>query len=213
LPGALPVFPLGGVLLLPRGRLPLNVFEPRYLAMVDDVMGRHRLIGIIQPEGGSVSGSPALRMIGCAGRITSLSETEDGRYLISLSGIARFRVTAELATSTPYRQVQPNFEEFQADLIEHTDDANSAHAIDRQRLLAALRRYLDANQMKTDWAGIEEAEMDTLVTSLAMICPFEAAEKQALLEAPGLRDRADVLTALLEMAAAGALGGATPPVQ
>jgi Lon protease-like protein len=210
LPGTLPVFPLTGVLLLPRGRLPLNIFEPRYLAMIDDSLRSHRLIGMIQPLNDDNSDPPALRAVGCAGRIISFNESEDGRYIITLGGITRFRVGSELSAATPYRQVQPQFDEFAADL---TPVKLSHDSIDRPRLLNALRRYLDANKLKADWAGIENAEIEGLVNSLCMISPFGPTEKQALLEAPGLRDRADALTTLIEMALADHFGSPTQNVQ
>jgi Lon protease-like protein len=210
LPGTLPVFPLTGVLLLPRGRLPLNIFEPRYLAMIDDSLRSHRLIGMIQPLNDDHSDPPALRAVGCAGRIISFNESEDGRYIITLGGITRFRVGSELTAATPYRQVQPRFDEFAADLI---PVKTSHESIDRPRLLQALRRYLDANKLKADWAGIENAEIEGLVNSLCMISPFGPTEKQALLEAPGLRDRADALTTLIEMALADHFGSPTQNVQ
>jgi Lon protease-like protein len=210
LPGTLPVFPLTGVLLLPRGRLPLNIFEPRYLAMFDDSLRSHRLIGMIQPVNDDNADPPALRSVGCAGRIISFNESEDGRYIITLGGITRFRVGAELAAATPYRQVQPQFEEYADDL---TPVRLSHDAIDRPRLLQALRRYLDANKLKADWGGIENAEIEGLVNSLCMISPFGPTEKQALLEAPSLRDRADALTALIEMALADHFGSPSQNVQ
>jgi len=192
LPDVVPVFPLTGVILLPRGRLPLNIFEPRYLAMIDDAMAHHRLIGMIQPEGSG--SSPGLSRVGGLGRITSLSETEDGRYLITLTGITRFEIAAEMAVTTPYRQIQPRYEAYGDDL------APPKGAIDRQALLDELRRYLDANKMRADWSSLEEAEGESLVNALAMICPFEPAEKQALIEAPDLAARADTLRTLLAMA-------------
>ena len=210
LPGTLPVFPLTGVLLLPRGRLPLNIFEPRYLAMIDDSLRSHRLIGMIQPLNDDDSDPPALRAVGCAGRIISFNESEDGRYIITLGGITRFRVGSELSAATPYRQVQPQFDEFAADL---TQLKLNHESIDRPRLLHALRRYLDANKLKADWAGIENAEIEGLVNSLCMISPFGPTEKQALLEAPTVRDRADALTALIEMALADHFGSPTQNVQ
>ena len=212
LPNSLPIFPLSGVVLLPRGRLPLNIFEPRYLAMIDDAMARHRLIGMIQPDSED-SNSPGLCAVGCAGRITSLSETEDGRYIINLSGIIRFRIGAELAAATPYRQVQPIFEDFANDLNGEKAGTSAATTIDRPRLLGALRRYLDVNKMKADWSGIEESEAENLVNSLCMICPFEVAEKQALIEAETLSDRAEVLITLIEMSIASRLGGPAPSMQ
>jgi len=212
LPNSLPIFPLSGVLLLPRGRLPLNIFEPRYLAMIDDAMARHRLIGMIQPDSEQTQ-PPGLCAVGCAGRITSLSETEDGRYIVNLSGIIRFRVGLELSTATPYRQVQPLYDVFENDLTSERAGTSAATTIDRPRLLSTLRRYLDVNKMKADWSGIEESEPENLVNSLCMICPFEVAEKQALIEAETLADRSEVLITLIEMSIASRMGGPAPSVQ
>jgi len=204
LPLVIPVFPLDGVLLLPGGQLPLNIFEPRYLNMLDDAMSGERVIGIIQTRGHHVEGdehSPALAPIGCAGRITSFAETSDGRYLITLSGLCRFRAGAELPLRTPYRQVRADFGPFKADLRD--DLGGSTGGADSAPLLAALRRYLDHRGLAIDWTSAENAPSDALVNSLSMALPFDAMEKQALLEAPTIADRRITLVALLEIDAAG----------
>jgi Lon protease-like protein len=197
LPAVVPIFPLTGVLLLPRTRLPLNVFEPRYLALVDFAMDGHRLIGMIQPKnaGEDTAKKPALSDTGCVGRIVEYSETEDGRYLITLAGVARFRVAGERQANTPFRQVAADYELYIDDM-----NATSDAPIPRERLLAALKPYLKERDMKTDWSSIQEAPAETLVNALSMICPFEPRDKQALLEAPALKDRAEALIALIEIA-------------
>ncbi len=198
LPRELPVFPLMGVLLLPRGRLPLNIFEKRYLAMFDDALGGDRLIGMIQPSDSYANDPvPALFSVGCAGRITSFSESGDGRYLIALDGVARFRITEELSPRRGYRRVIPDWSPFAADLGEDTG------AIDRHRLIELLRAYFRQQQLSANWDAIGQAPDERLVTSLAMICPFQPPEKQALLEADCLSDRARLMMGLLEIAIAG----------
>ncbi len=207
IPPVIPVFPLAGALLLPRGRLPLNIFEPRYLAMVDDALRHHRVIGMVQPTCQEQK-FPPLYSIGCLGRLTSWSETGDGRLLITLTGLIRFRIDAELKTTTPYRQVEAGCAPFAGDLAESNDET----CIDRKRLGASLKSYLKSRNLEADWSSIERAPGEVLVNSLAMICPFDIAEKQALLEAPCLATRAQLLTVLIEMAAAGSgssEGGAT----
>lgn len=197
LPATLPVFPLPGVLLLPGGRLPLNVFEPRYLNMVADALKGSRLIGMVQPaEPVADPSHPALQRVGCAGRIVSFSETDDGRYLIVLTGVCRFEIAAELPLESGYRPVRADWSRFRHDLGEEDESA-----IDRPRFLAAVERYLKAKEVKADWEAIREADLAALVTSLAMNCPFGAMEKQALLEAPDLAARAASMIAILEMAA------------
>lgn len=199
----LPVFPLAGVLLLPRGHLPLNIFEPRYLAMVDDALASDRMIGMIQPaEPNSRAEVPALYETGCAGRITALEETEDGRYLITLTGICRFRVTAEVPTTRGYRRCQVDWTPFRGDLGAPDEDAEHAgdHGLDRDRLGRALEPYFRLQGIKANWDAIAETPDERLVTSLAMICPFDPPEKQALLEAPDLVQRAEMMISLLEMA-------------
>ena len=198
LPDVIPVFPLAGALLLPRGQMPLNIFEPRYLAMVDDALtsGR-RLIGMIQPDGAHPGSEerPSLYRIGCVGRITQLGETGDGRYLMELTGIARFRVSEELAVPTPYRQCRVSYAPFADDFIARRGE----DAVNRPALLAALAAFLKANDLKADWDGIENAPNEALVNALAMMSPYGAAEKQALLEAPDLKTRAEILIAVTEM--------------
>jgi Lon protease-like protein len=203
MPRTIGVFPLSGVLLLPRGNLPLNVFEPRYLALVDTAMSGNRLIGMIQPlEHEEKTLTPALSAIGCAGRVTSYRENEDGRYLITLTGICRFKVLSELSATTPFRQVQTDFAPFLGDLVAAEDSD-----FPRERLLAALKDYLSKRDLKADWRSVMTAPAEILVNALAMLCPFEPAEKQALLEAPGWQERVNTLVALLEMA-----GNATGPL-
>jgi Lon protease-like protein len=197
LPDTLPIFPLPGVLLLPRGRLPLNIFEPRYLAMTEDALGGARLIGMIQPSDPAADNRhPALYSTGCAGRITSFAETDDGRYLITLTGVSRFRIREELQLSRGYRVVVPEWREFAADL-----DREAAPGFDRDRLVTALQGYFAQHQLKADWDAIRAAPPEEIVTSLAMMCPFDASEKQALLDAANFADRAQLLTAIIEMAA------------
>ncbi|RIJ17833.1 peptidase S16 [Henriciella mobilis] len=194
LPDTLPVFPLAGALVFPRWSLPLNIFEPRYLNMIDDAMSGHRLIGMIQPAGGSKQ-APHLARVGCAGRVTSYSETEDGRYLINLSGICRFSVVEELDVTTPYRQVRADWSRFAADLSEPEPTCLP----DRAHLAEALKKYVAVNEMEVDWDAVETAPLETLVNALAAGCPFSPMEKQALLEASDLCGRCDALIALLDM--------------
>ncbi|HEY1837776.1 MAG TPA: LON peptidase substrate-binding domain-containing protein [Rhizomicrobium sp.] len=205
LPATLPVFPLTGALLLPRGQLPLNIFEPRYLAMVDAVMSANRLIGMIQPtEHEEKALKPALSAVGCAGRITGYQETDDGRYLLTLTGICRFRIAEELVVTTPFRQARADYSAFGGDLV-----IGSESEFPRERLLTALRDYLSRRDLKADWSSVMNAPAETLVNALAMLCPFQPAEKQALLEAPGWEERVDTLVALLEMAGAPSPGRPT----
>lgn len=206
LPKQIPLFPLAGALLLPGGQLPLNIFEPRYLRMVDDALAGARLIGMIQPRDGVMSGRPPLYAVGCAGRIRAFSETEDGRYLITLAGRRRFRLVEELNVDTPYRQAVVDWNAFSSD--EGHDP--SAEFIDRERLVRAMRRYLDAEGLKTDWKVVDDAPSEALVASLAMGCPFAPNEKQALLEAETTLARAECLVALMEMSNAGDDGPGAP---
>ena len=204
LPSALPIFPLTGVLLLPRGRLPLNIFEERYLAMTADALRCSRMIGMIQPqegEGEGDAGDPPVYRTGCAGRMTQFSETEDGRFLITLTGVARFDIARELPQDRLYRRVVPEWRRYRGDLEE------SVSAIDRPRLLAALRPFFQRHGIAAEWQAVEATPDERLVTTVAMVCPFAPAEKQALLEAPGMAERARLLTALVEMAV---LGGVEP---
>lgn len=205
-PAAIPLFPLGGALLLPRGQMPLNIFEPRYLAMIDDALKGERVIGIIQPEPetGRQPEIPPLLKVGCLGRITQFSETGDGRYIITLTGISRFRLLDELAVTTPYRQGRVGYDAFAADFVARTGE----EAVDRKGLLKALRDFAKANDLKIDWKGVNEAPNEALVNALSMMCPFGPREKQALLEAPTLKDRAEVLVAITEIELA--RGGGDP---
>jgi Lon protease-like protein len=201
LPATLPIFPLPGALLLPGGKLPLQIFEPRYLAMTRDALASDRLIGMIQPldhgseANGLVKHGAKLYSIGCAGRITSFSETENGRYLITLAGLCRFAIKHEVPTIGGYRRVVPDFARFRADMGE-----GGGGIIDRDRLMAALRAYFASQKINVDLSAIKDVSDDKLVTSLAMVCPFAAEEKQALLEAADLAERSRVMTALLEFA-------------
>lgn len=195
LPQVIPVFPLDGALLLPRGGLPLNIFEPRYLNMVDDAMAGERIIGMVQTVQGTDRERPSLQNVGCAGRITSFAETSDGRYLITLTGVCRFRLGDELPTATPYRQVRADFARFEADLQPPEED----WTFDRDRLLSALKAYLNQRSMDVDWGTAREAPGEALINSLSMALPFEPTEKQALLQAATLTDRCTTLVALLEI--------------
>ena len=198
LPPLIPVFPLPGALLLPRGQMPLNIFEPRYLAMIDDALAdRHRLIGMIQPDTShpGPADKPNLYKIGCAGRITQIAETGDGRYLIELTGVARFRIVSEPSVLTPYRQCRVDYHTFADDFVARKGE----DAVDRDALLKALAGFLKANKLSADWEGIEKAPNEALVNALAMMSPYGAAEKQAMLEAPDLKTRAEILVALTEI--------------
>ena len=209
LPVAIPVFPLGGALLFPRAVLPLNIFEPRYLSMVDAALVGHRIIGMIQPAGiispvpPGEADNPDLAEVGCAGRITGLQETEDGRYLIALTGITRFRVKEEIKQGTPYRIVRADWEAFAGDLNPKAALEESV----RSRLVSALHSYLERSGLKADWSAVEEAPVDTLINSLSAGCPFTNPEKQALLEARTLEERCSALITLLMMERPGQGGG------
>jgi uncharacterized protein len=197
LPQVIPVFPLDGALLLPGGDLPLQIFEPRYLNMVDDVMGGDRIIGMIQTRPGGDRARPRLAAVGCVGRITSFAETSDGRYLITLTGVCRFEPGEELPMRLPYRQVRANYEAFAGDLS--TEEKPPAPQAARDRFARALKRYLNRRELDIDWETASAAPLEALVNSLAMGLPFEPQEKQALLQAPDLAGRFDVLTTLLEI--------------
>jgi len=197
LPQMIPVFPLDGALLLPGGDLPLQIFEPRYLNMIDDVMAGDRVIGMIQTRAGGDRERPKLSEVGCAGRITSYAETSDGRYLITLTGVCRFDAGEELAFQTPYRQLRARYDRFEADLAEGGDAQASPPA--RARFAKALKRYLNRRELDIDWETAQTAPLEALVNSLAMGLPFEPAEKQALLEAPTLNARFETLATLLEI--------------
>jgi len=196
LPSVIPVFPLDGALLLPGRVLPLQIFEPRYLNMIDDAMAGDRIIGMIQTTGGPRT-RPSLARVGCAGRITSYSETGDGKYLIALTGVCRFAVAAELDVLKPYRQVHADYARFEADLAVAEDEA-----FEREAFIQLLRRYLDHRGLGVEWDAVNAAPSAGLINSLCMALPFEPVEKQALLEAPTLGARCEVLTALMEIGAA-----------
>ncbi|HEX4199148.1 MAG TPA: LON peptidase substrate-binding domain-containing protein [Caulobacteraceae bacterium] len=199
LPAVIPVFPLDAALLLPHGELPLNIFEPRYLNMVDDALAGERLIGMVQTRSGLSPFGPNLARVGCVGRLTSFSETVDERYLITLTGLCRFTVAEELGAQTPYRQVRADFSPFAGDLRPLADD----DGFDRLRFLAALKAYLDRRGLAMeDWESPKSAAAESLVNGLAMVLPFTPGEKQALLEAPSLAERREALIALMEIDAA-----------
>jgi uncharacterized protein len=198
LPRVLPIFPLEGALLLPHGQLPLHIFEPRYRAMIEEALGNSRVLGMIQPRGNHPDPVPDradVFEIGCAGRIVSFAETEDGRFLVTLKGVCRFRVTEELSLLRGFRRVVPDFEPFRADLAHASEEG-----IDRPRLLAAARAFLLMKNIACDWQAAEAASSQALITSLAMSCPFEPEEKQALLESADLPARGRLLISLFEMA-------------
>ena len=210
LPQRIPVFPLAGALLLPRADLPLNIFEPRYLAMIEHALSTDRVIGMIQPAAGEeASDGPPLMKVGCLGRITSWSETPDDRMLITLTGVTRFQLVDELDVDTPFRQVIANYHPFAADLATGTGAAD----VNRPALLKAFRDYLDANNMSADWKEVDQASTEVLVNTLSLLAPYPPQEKQALLEAPDLKTRADVLVALTEVALSKMGKGAKPRLQ
>jgi uncharacterized protein len=211
LPDVIPVFPLAGALLLPRGQMPLNIFEPRYVQMVDDALAGRRLIGMIQPDPAHRKSdvSPKLYRIGCVGRLTQFGETGDGRYLIELTGVARFTIAEEVTVITPYRQCRVDYAPFADDFVARKGE----DAVDRKALLAALASFLKANDLKADWDGIENAPNEALVNALAMMSPYGAAEKQALLEAPDLKTRAEILVAVTQIELAKAKTEGEPPLQ
>ena len=202
LPDSLPIFPLPGALLLPRARLPLNIFEPRYLAMLEDALKTpHRLIGMIQPivvpEGKSEAKSGGrLHQIGCAGRVTAFQETEDGRYLITLSGVSRYRMLEPIEGFAPYRRATVDWTSFERDL----GRAEADEAFDRAGFLKVLARFFETAQLSSDWDSLKEADPELLINSLSILCPFDPEEKQALLEAPTLANRRETLVTLMEFA-------------
>src|ERR1700752_2363667 len=212
LPEIIPVFPLAGALLLPRGQMPLNIFEQRYLAMVDDAFrDGHRLIGMIQP-GVAPSQSeerPKLFSVGCVGRITQLAETGDGRYILELTGISRYKVVEELTTLTSYRQCKVDYFPF----IDDFTARKGEDAVDREALLEVLTDFLKANNLKVDWEGVESAPNEALVNALAMMSPYGPAEKQAMLEARDLKTRAEILITVTEMDLAKKRTSGDPPLQ
>jgi len=194
LPQILPLFPLQGAVLYPRGVLALNVFEPRYLNMVDDALGGERLIGIIQPATGEENEpTPHLADVGTAGRITSFSETDDGRYLIQLTGVCRFELGPELANGLPYRQAQAVYDGFANDFV-----SDPGATVDREQLMRSLKTYAALHGFNVDWDSVEQAPTETVINVAAQICPFEPVAKQALLETHALDERAKALIALLE---------------
>ena len=201
LPDVIPVFPLPGALLLPRARLPLHLFEPRYLAMLDDVLKTSsRLIGMVQPY--EARGTTTLHTIGCAGKVTAFSETEDGRYMITLSGASRFRVVEEVEGFAPYRRCKVNWSGFAADLGPTEKDPG----FDRDHFMSSLGKYLSEHGLSTDWESLGEADDELLINSLSMLCPFAPEDKQALLEAPSLTTRRETLMTLIEYALRGGSG-------
>ena len=210
-PEVIPVFPLPGALLLPRGQMPLNIFEPRYLAMVDDALRSNRLIGMIQPdaEASGAATVPRLYQVGCAGRLTQFAETGDGRYLITLTGIARFRIVDEVPTTALYRLCRVAFAPYAADFQARAGE----EAVDREGVIKALHAFVGANNIKIDWQGVEKAPNEALVNALCMMSPFGPREKQALLEAPDLKRRAEVLIAITEIELARTGGGSESTMQ
>lgn len=195
LPDSIPIFPLPGALLLPRSRLPLHFFEPRYLAMLDDALKTEsRLIGMVQPAGSPEGAVKRLHAIGCAGRVTAFSETEDGRYMVTLSGMSRFRIKREVEGFTPYRRCEVDWTGFGADLGPEETDAG----FDRDRLMDLLQRFFEDKGLNTDWDSLREADTELLVNSLSMLCPFDPEDRQALLEAPSLTTRRETLVTLIE---------------
>ena len=212
LPGDDPVYPLPGAQLLPRGQMPLNIFEPRYLAMIDDALtSRHRLIGMIQPDSGhpGPEDKPNLFKVGCVGRITQIAESGDGRYLLQLTGVSRFRIEEELKVATPYRQCRVTYAPFADDFVARKGEDE----VDRKQLLRSLSEFLQANNLKADWDGIENAPNEALVNALAMMSPYGSAEKQALLEAPDLKTRAEILVAVTEIELAKSRTDGETPLQ
>jgi uncharacterized protein len=196
LPEIFPIFPLAGALLLPGGQLPLNIFEPRYLAMTEDALGQGRMLAMIQPDGSRppVALGPSLFRVGCLGRISSFAETDDGRYLITLSGIARFALVEEVEMRRGYRRARGDFSRFAADLA-----PPDLPDFDRTALIEALRRYFRCRGIDANWQTVDAMADVALVTSLSMVCPFDPLEKQALLEAPTLTERAQTLRTLLRI--------------
>ena len=203
LPDAIPIFPLPGALLLPRSRLPLHVFEPRYLQMLDDSLKTpERLIGMVQPNEVAGRAGNGLHTIGCAGRITQFSETEDNRYMITLSGISRFRVVNEIEGFAPYRRCEVNWDGFERDQGKSECDTG----LDRDSFLNLLGRYFDARSLSTDWESLQEADDELLINSLSMMLDLDAEDKQALLEAPSLSTRRETLVTLIEFSMRGGEG-------
>jgi uncharacterized protein len=196
LPSAIPVFPLAGALLLPRAELPLNIFEPRYLDMFNDAMTGDRVIGMIQPVDDAEK--PKLKHVGCLGRIVGFAETDDGRLLITLKGVCRFKVEREKRVVTPYRRFEVSYDDFAGDLAIE----NQGRAVDRDAVVKAFRMYLEANSMSANWDEVAQVSTENLVNTLSQLAPYPMDEKQALLEAPDLNARAEMLIALTELALA-----------
>ena len=195
LPEELPLFPLSGAILLPRARLPLNIYEPRYLAMIEDALGKGRLIGMIQPSKAEEQPTVPLYSVGCAGRITAFNETDDGRLQIVLTGVCRFLITKELLPSRLYRTVKPDWKPYLTDLEMHEPEP-----VDRERLVDLLHLYFKKNAISVDWSVVQNASNEVLIPTVIMICPFAPNEKQALLEAGSFAERTTMLLTLLEMA-------------
>lgn len=204
LPDTIPIFPLGGALLLPRSRLPLHIFEPRYLQMIEDALKTStRFIGMVQPNVVPGRGGPGLQTIGCAGRISQFSETEDGRYMVTLAGMSRYRVVKEVEGFSPYRRCEVSWEGFDLDLEAEETDAG----FKRQPFLDALGRYFDVRGLSADWETLKDADDELLINSLSMMLDFDAEDKQALLEAPSLSTRRETLVTLIEYALRGGSEG------
>jgi len=200
LPRIIPVFPLPGALLLPRARLPLQIFEPRYLSLLDDTLKtRERLIGMIQPRHMATGDDSALHAVGCAGRVTAFSESDDGRYMITLTGVSRYRISHEVTGFSPYTRADVQWDEYARDLGHGEKDPG----FDRPGFMALLARYFEDRQLSTDWDSLKEADSELLINSLSMLCPLDPEDKQALLEAPTLTDRRETLTTLMEFALRG----------
>ncbi|MEC9414877.1 MAG: LON peptidase substrate-binding domain-containing protein [Pseudomonadota bacterium] len=193
MPNKISIFPLNGALLLPRSQLPLNIFEPRYLEMIDNSISSDRVIGMIQTQ---ESDDNRLYSIGCVGRITSFTELPDSRLIITLNGICRYKVIEELDALTPYRQVKVSYDDFENDLISGFNQANA----DRDKLLVVLKKYLEKNNLQMDWDAIKSSPTETLVNSLCTLSPYSSEEKQALLEAENIQKRNELLIAMTEMA-------------
>jgi uncharacterized protein len=209
LPKTIPLFPLAGALLLPRTDLPLNIFEPRYLLMIEHAMKSERVIGIIQPQDSSDVTNPELESVGCAGRITSYSETDDGRLFVTITGVCRFTVLDEVESATPYRQARVDYRPYAVDFVSET----GARSVNRDQLIKAFRQYLEANDMSANWNEVEAVSTEVLVNTLSLLAPYPARDKQALLEAPDLKSRADVLVALTELALAKSSSGPSRRMQ
>ncbi|MCB1360965.1 MAG: LON peptidase substrate-binding domain-containing protein [Rhodobacter sp.] len=205
LPESIPLFPLPGALVLPRARLPLHIFEPRYLSMIEDCLAtRHRLIGMIQPRITPVGAGDRLHSIGCAGRLTGFSETEDRRYMITLIGVSRFRLIEDLGTGpTPYRRARVQWDGFARDLGRAEQDPG----LDRVAFLDLLARYFEAVNLSAEWPSLKDAEDEMLINALSMLCPFDPEDRQALLEAPSLATRRETLVTLMEFALRGGATG------